>query len=183
MDEEIVQQAALDQSLIEPGTVPATPADKPKRTRRSRAKVNANAAAEAMDVFEDAQVEAATEPKKRTRSRSAKLTGDDVAGGVHLASSLAAMMTQQPHWMIPEAEVKPWAADAAALLNRIPSQYVKAVTDVSGFITVGVGIYGCMKPRLDESARIAAARKREREAAARSLIDSAIPATDQVSWG
>lgn len=183
MEDQEVAQPALDNTLIEPRTVPTPPAE--KRTRQ-RPKRGGATTADALDSYE-AAVEGETAPEKPKRvraSRSSRLTAADVCGAVNLASSLAAMFTQQAHWVIPETEVKPWAADAAELLNRIPSRYVRAASDMSGFITVGVGVYGCMKPRIDESARINAARRQdERERARRIVEEATAPDTADVPWG
>jgi hypothetical protein len=179
-----------DTELMEPQTVPTTPdveptaepiAEKPKRNRGGRPRKGADVSSEPMDLFVESTDEKPAAGRSRAR-RSAKVTGDDVCAMVGLSSSLVAMVTQQGHWYIPEKEVKPWATEAAELLNRIPSKYAKAVTDFSGYIVVGVGIYGCCKPRYDESIRIAHERKLIERETAKRLVDDAVPAAAKVPW-
>lgn len=179
------QEALLE--LVDPASVPATPAaessDPPKRTRKRR--TNASAAAEGLDAYEAAEGDLLAAPKPaatRSHKRQAKLTGSDIAGAVELASGLYAMFTKQAHWAIPAAEVKPWGDDAAQLLNRIPSKYVRAATDLSGYATVAIGIYGAVKPRVDYSADL----RREQLAIKRAESMQATPAdplTSDIPWG
>ena len=175
-------------ALVEPATVPATPAaestaepEKPKRTRKSRAKGAADAG---LDAYEAAIGETIPAPKTgSTRSRrSAKLTGSDVSAAIVLGTGIYAQLTQQGHWVIPEDESKKWAGELADLLNRIPSKYVRAATDMSGFLIVGTGIYASVKPRLDYSADL----RREKAAIQRAAAMESTqvdPSGAAVDWG
>jgi hypothetical protein len=94
-------------------------------------------------------VEEKPAPKKRAATRRAsKLTGDDVSKGITLISQLVVLMTQQQHWYIPPEETRPWAGEAANLLNRIPPKWIQAATSASSIIVVTVGVYQTIMPRL-----------------------------------
>lgn len=171
--------------LVEPQTVPAPMAEesteKPKRVRKSRAK---SAASEAMAAFEDADGPALAQPKAATRTRrGAKLTGDDVAGAIELASGLYAMFTGQQHWAIPAAEIKSWSGEAAALLNKIPAKYVRAATDASGYATVAIGIYSTAKPRIDYSAALKRERAEQQAIERAKSMESTQVDGVEVPWG
>ena len=102
--------------------------------------------------------------RRRSRGRAAKLTGGDVSAAIQLATGIYAQLTDQAYWVIPETESKQWSGELAELLNRIPSKYVRAATDLSGYAIVATGIYSSVKPRLDMSADI----RREKEAIKRA---------------
>ena len=168
--------------LIEPESVAPTPAalsdEKPKRTRRKR---STSAEAAGLDAFDEFKAEnpEVTKPT-RSRGRAAKLTGGDVSAAVQLGTGIYAQLTGQGYWLIPEAESKAWAGELAALLNRIPSKYVRAATDLSGYAIVATGIYSSVKPRLDMSADI----RREQAAIKRAKAMATQPAdeTADVPW-
>lgn len=167
------QAQGLNAELIEPQTVAPTPdaepSAKPPRRRGRRPKAERESGAPRVVTMDDIAAELdepAAKPSRSGSRRAKKITGDDVCGMVHFASVIVAMGTQQSHWEIPEAEVKPWAGDAAELLNRIPAKYVSGAASFGGFVTVGIGIYTSVKPRLDESTRI----NRERALAKRAAV-------------
>lgn len=143
-----------------PGLARAS-ADQPKQRRKRRTKAEMEALRSFEAASDDASDATVAAPAKRSGGRrpTGKLTGDDVTQGVTLAFAGVAMLTRQAHWAIDPREVKPWASEAAELLNRIPAKYVRAVTDMSGYLIVGTGVYGCVAPRLAESQRIAAEKR------------------------
>jgi len=168
--------------LIEPESVAPTPAalsdEKPKRTRRKR---SSSAEAAGLDAYDEFKAEEPAAKPTRTRGRAAKLTGGDVSAAVQLGTGIYAQLTGQGYWLIPEAESKAWAGELAALLNRIPSKYVRAATDLSGYAIVATGIYSSVKPRLDMSADI----RREQAAIRRAeamATQPADPAAVTVPW-
>lgn len=100
--------------------------------------------------------------KPRRGRRSTKLSGQDVSDLIEMTSQIAVLMTDYPHWHIPAEETKPFAGNIAELMNRIPSKYVRAMTDMNGYVMIAVGMYGVLNPRIEMQRRIVAQKKRER---------------------
>lgn len=132
-----------------------TPQEPPKRRRR---RTKAEMAAGEF-IVGDGAVPVDSAPKRTRQARSKKLTGKHVAEAVSKGSSLIVMATQEGHWFIPEAEVTPWANEAADLMNRIPSSYIEGFVSLSGIATVAFGIYSIAAPRAAISAQNKAAKK------------------------
>jgi hypothetical protein len=160
----------------------------PKRTRKPR-QPRQPKAVDFDAIAAQVETPAEPEPKKRTR-RAAKIKGSDVEQLINHGSKLVVMFTGLPFWEIPEKEVSPWSNEAADLLNRIPGQYITAAASFSGFLTVGIGVYATLKPRIDATAEINRQRVAERRARLQSEEfgdDGAAFApsseTDNVPWG
>lgn len=168
------------------GQAPESPAtDKPKRARKPRQPRAVSFDAIAAEVETPAEAPAS---KPRAR-RSAKVKAGDVEAMVNHGSKLVVMFTGLPFWEITESEVKPWSAEAADLFNRIPGHYVAAAASFSGFLTVGIGIYSTMKPRIDMTAAVNAERRRQQREQAMSTgyeeaeaASSTSSATDELPW-
>lgn len=129
-------------------TQPAAP--KARRGRKPRAQQAATPEFQPVDVILS-EPEAKAKPTTR---RTKKLKGEHVTAGVCQVGALVSIYTGHKHWQINPAEVTPWANDAAALLDRIPTRYVDSVLSLSGFVTVGFGIYSVLAPRIEESKKL-----------------------------
>lgn len=88
------------------------------------------------------------EPQQRRTRRSSKVTADHVVSMTCQAFGLVALLTKRGHWVVQPDEVKPWAGEAASILNSIPLRYVKAFANTSGYLIVGIGLYGVVAPRI-----------------------------------
>lgn len=166
---------AIPADVMPPETVPIDVAAPPKR-KRGRPSA---AQKEAEKTAEQAYIEAVggepeqIAPARNRKRRAVKLTGSDFAALVNMSSSMAAMVIQQPHWVITEKELQPWANEAADLLNRLPTKYMTAAANFSGFGIVAVGIYTTLQPRIDASQKIAAQSREQR--AARAAARNGVP--------
>lgn len=109
---------------------------------------------------------AAETPKPKARVRRAKkLSGADVAAGVETATAMLAMMggPAYAHWTISEQEFASVADAWAELLNRIPAHYVRGAFDAAGYLSLAVGTYMIVAPRVAMTQAIKAQEKAERE--------------------
>lgn len=103
-------------------------------------------------------------PKPRV-SRSKKLTGADVADGVEMLTTVIVMAggEEYAHWHIPASEFRPVADGWADLMNRIPTRYVKGAFDAAGYLSLAIGTYSIVSPRIALSRAIKLAKRRERQ--------------------
>lgn len=124
-------------------------------------------AVETADVFVPLDESETGEEKPKRSTRPKKITGKDVETVISHGFTLVAILTGQGHWIVPADEIKPWSADAADILNRIPSKYIKGAAMASGYVSVGFGLYSVVAPRMAETQRIANER-REKEDIAKS---------------
>lgn len=142
MDVEHMEPAeAMQPEMLLDASEPA-----PKRTRKRRPKMPADLDGMTQDAA--FTVEKTPEPRKPRASRAKKLNGKHVAAGIEKLSQLGAIMTGWNGWYVPPAEVEPWAGEAAEILNSIPSKYVDSALKLSGFVTVGFGVYMTVAPRM-----------------------------------
>lgn len=128
-----------EQTTVTIEDVRAEPKRRPGRPRKD----------ETIEIVSDGS----EEKPKRTR-RSSKLKGADVQKMFEYGSGTAVMLGAKDFWYINGAEVAPFSDEMAELLNRIPAQYVRGFFDFSGYLTIAIGLYGVVKPRLDKEATL-----------------------------
>lgn len=128
---------------MQPEYIEEAAAVAPKRRKR-RTKAEMAQAAEV--TVETGSGKAPAAPKPRARAK--KLTGDHVTQGVIKGSELVALMTGFPQFVVTPEEMKPWAGEAAELLNNIPAQYVSGVLKFSSVGVVLYGMYMTFVPRV-----------------------------------
>lgn len=165
--------------VLQPAFLPEAQEAEPKRRRRRKA-----ATVEAATVTLDApSAEAPKAPKPRARAK--KLTADHVTQGVVKFGELAAITTGFEGWQVPAAEVKPWAGEAAELLNSIPAQYVSGVLRVSSVAVVVYGMYMTFVPRMAMYQAVKAAEKHAARGAATTVQAEHVMSApaESAEWG
>jgi len=106
------------------------------------------------------QPTAEARPKRPRRGK--KLNGGDVSQIITMISHVGVMMTGYDHWYITPDETKPFAADMAEIVNRIPTKYIAAFASMNSYIVVTIGCYSVLKPRIETQRRINHAARAQR---------------------
>lgn len=120
--------------------------------------------------------DAADAPRKRGRPKGSRnrttvdpslprVTGQQVEKYTVSTFGLIANVTKRPHWRVekPEYEVRPWAEDAASLINSLPVQYVEAVSKYSALFAVALGLGGMVYIRMRLDAELIGETRRQRQ--------------------